>query len=275
MMATLDPASGSSGLLIVSGGNEIRCGAHRGMALLAAELAATGVPVFRYDRRGIGDSTGTNGGFLSASTDLQAATAAFREAMPQVTRIVGFGNCDAASTLALFGRDAGIDEVVLANPWVIDPKDDLPPAAAIRQRYAERMRQPSEWRRLIRGQIDYTQLRRGLMKIWGTADEPLAATVIDAIASWGDHARIVLAEGDATAIAFTHAARRAGRRFATVAIETDSHSFARASDAAALLRIIAELLASPVGAAPNQLPHAIRHPREAETVAKPISSSRT
>ena len=36
LAGTLDDAPGATGLLIVSGGNEIRCGAHRGMALLAA-----------------------------------------------------------------------------------------------------------------------------------------------------------------------------------------------------------------------------------------------
>ena len=35
LVGSLDQASGSTGLLIVSGGNEIRAGAHRGMATLA------------------------------------------------------------------------------------------------------------------------------------------------------------------------------------------------------------------------------------------------
>ena len=44
----------------------------------------------------------------------------FRTVAPQVKRIVGFGNCDAATALALFHRDAGIESLVLANPWVGD-----------------------------------------------------------------------------------------------------------------------------------------------------------
>ena len=46
-VATIDAPSGENhhpnGLLIVSGGNEIRSGAHRGMARLAAEMAKNGV----------------------------------------------------------------------------------------------------------------------------------------------------------------------------------------------------------------------------------------
>ncbi|RZM08134.1 MAG: hydrolase 1, exosortase A system-associated, partial [Sphingomonas sp.] len=80
LAATLDDAVGMTGLLIVSGGNEIRSGAHRGMATLAHRLAETGIPIFRYDRRGVGDATGDNGGFLTAEPDLIAAAAAFRAA---------------------------------------------------------------------------------------------------------------------------------------------------------------------------------------------------
>ena len=97
LAASLDDAPASTGLLIVSGGNEIRSGAHRGMAMLAQRVAAASHPVFRFDRRGIGDSEGTNGGFERSGPDIVAAIAAFRQAAPHVTRVVAFGNCDAAS----------------------------------------------------------------------------------------------------------------------------------------------------------------------------------
>ena len=44
--------------------------------------------------------------------------AAFRRAAPQLTRIIAFGNCDAASALMLAGG-AGCDGLVLSNPWTI------------------------------------------------------------------------------------------------------------------------------------------------------------
>ncbi|WP_443018676.1 hypothetical protein [Sphingomonas sp. 7/4-4] len=82
LFGTLDEAPGTTGLLIVSGGNEIRVGAHRGMALLAGRLAEAGHPVFRFDRRGVGDSSGENHGFESSPDDIAAAAAAFRQAAP-------------------------------------------------------------------------------------------------------------------------------------------------------------------------------------------------
>ena len=230
LMATLDEASATTGLLIVSGGNEIRCGAHRGMALLATAIAGAGVPVLRYDRRGIGDSTGTNGGFLSAQEDLAAAVAAFSREMPRVARIVAFGNCDAATTLALFGRRAGVDRVLLANPWIVEDDDGMPPRAAIRARYLDRLRHPAT---LITDGVDLRKLLNGLRKLLTTRDQHgLADRVFAALADWGPQARLLVAAGDATARAFLDVARP--MQLTIDRVETDSHSFAREADAAAL-----------------------------------------
>lgn len=223
----------SFGVLIVSGGNEVRAGAHRGMALLAARLAEDGVPVFRYDRRGVGDSGGENGGWTSAAPDLAAALAAFRREAG-VARVIGFGNCDAAALLAIEGRRAGIEAVVLTNPWTSEESDGLPPAAAIRAGYAAKLRQPSQWWRLLRGGVDLRKLLMGLAKLIRARPQPLARRVIRAIARWDRRATIVLAEGDATAIAFAAAARGADLRGETITIPTASHGFARAADQVAL-----------------------------------------
>ena len=240
LIGSIDEAHGTTGLLIVSGGNELRSGAHRGMALLAATLADRGIPVFRYDRRGVGDSGGVNAGYRGGAPDLIAAADAFRHHAPQVARIVGFGNCDAATTLALFGRAAGIAAVVLANPWVVQHDDPLPPAAAIRARYAQRLRDPATWWRAITGGVDFGKATRGLRKIAATRSEPqtLADEVVDAIRGWGADARIVLAQRDATAITFDDAARHRRLDTHTMIVATDSHSFARAGDAAALAAAI-------------------------------------
>src|SRR5690606_8161306 len=84
LVGTLDEADRTTGLLLVSGGNEIRSGAFAGQASLAARVAAAGHPVFRFDRRGIGDSTGENAGFLGSGPDLAAALAAFRAEQPSL-----------------------------------------------------------------------------------------------------------------------------------------------------------------------------------------------
>ena len=230
LVGTLDDAPGSTGLLIVSGGNEIRGGAHRGMALLAEFVAAAGHPVCRYDRRGIGDSTGENRGFLSAAPDLRAAASAFRRHAPHVDRLVGFGNCDAASTLALYGQDARIDRLLLANPWTVEDTDDLPPAAAIRATYRQRLTSPAAWRRLLTGRIAIGKAIRGLRKLSQDSQQPFATQIVQAIATWDGAAQVILATGDATAQAYAAAARH----LPAAQIETASHSFARDADQRAL-----------------------------------------
>ncbi|MGN6277323.1 MAG: hydrolase 1, exosortase A system-associated [Sphingomonas sp.] len=234
LLGTLDRAEGETGLLIVSGGNEIRIGAHRGMALLAERLAAAGVPVFRFDRRGIGDSSGENGGYASSGPDIAATVAVFRAHAPRVRAIAGFGNCDAATALVLFGREAGIERLILSNPWVIEPTDDLPPAAAIRARYAERLRDPREWRRLLTGGVNLKKLASGLQKVFAKSPEakgPLADRFFRAMPR---DATVVLAERDATAQAFADEARKRNWSGTIVTIDTASHSYARQGDADAL-----------------------------------------
>ncbi|MGU3314498.1 hydrolase 1, exosortase A system-associated [Sphingomonas sp. M6A6_1c] len=226
LIGTLDAAPGRTGLLIVSGGNEVRCGAHRGMALLAARVAAAGYPVFRYDRRGIGDSTGENQGYLSARDDLVAATATFRARAPQLATILAYGNCDAASTLALHGHAAGIDRLLLANPWTIEEVDDLPPAAAIRATYRERLTSPRAWAKLLTGRIDLAKAIKGLRKASAKTPQTLATQIVAAIEGWENAAKVILATGDATAQAYRAAARHLPAR----TIATASHSFAREED---------------------------------------------
>ncbi|OQW39709.1 MAG: alpha/beta hydrolase [Proteobacteria bacterium SG_bin5] len=234
LLGSLDEAPGTTGLLIVSGGNEVRAGAHRGMAMLAADVAAAGHPVFRFDRRGVGDSSGANSGYEGARDDLLAAIAAFRAAAPGVDRLVGFGNCDAASALLLHAPDR-FARLLLANPWTIEAASDLPPPAAIRARYAARLRDPAQWWRLARGEVNFTRLWKGLRKISASRSQLgwLEAALFAALAAHRS-ARVLLAEGDATAKAFADAARRAGWSGDVTRLATPSHSFARAEDKAAL-----------------------------------------
>ncbi|WP_294319789.1 hydrolase 1, exosortase A system-associated [uncultured Sphingomonas sp.] len=226
LAGTLDGAPGTTGLLIVSGGNELRIGPHRGMALLAAAIAGAGCPVLRFDRRGIGDSTGRNKGFRSSAPDIAAAAAALRK-HTGVTRIVAFGNCDAATALALFHRDAGIDRLVLANPWVVEPSGDLPPPAAIRATYAARLTSPAEWRRLLTGGVNLRRLAQGLAAL--AKPRPARNALVRSFATTAP-ADILLATGDHTAIAFLNAWDR--RQPASLhRRDSDSHSFAGPGDA--------------------------------------------
>ncbi|MGB3738154.1 MAG: hydrolase 1, exosortase A system-associated [Pontixanthobacter sp.] len=171
LAGTLDMAASHTGLLIVSGGNEIRAGAFNGQARLARDIAQEGFPVFRFDRRGIGDSDGENRGFRHAAGDIDAAIQAFRAIAPQVRQIVAFGNCDAASALML-NADLVVDRLIASNPWTIDDDDDGPAPEEARMRYAAKLREPRELLRLITGKVNVAKLFIGLRSIAARRSSP-------------------------------------------------------------------------------------------------------
>jgi exosortase A-associated hydrolase 1 len=206
LAGTLDTAPGTTGLLIVSGGNEIRSGAFGGQAELAARVAAAGFPVFRFDRRGVGDSEGENRGFRKSAKDIAAALDAFRAMAPQLSRVVGFGNCDAASALMLTGG-AGFDGLILSNPWTLDDTtapDAGPPPEAIRARYAEKLRNPREVARLMGGGVSLGKLARGIGQMLRPAAPPpgLVEELRAGLAGFNGDVRILLATTDRTAQRF-------------------------------------------------------------------------
>lgn len=206
LVGTLDEADGSTGLLIVSGGNEVRGGAWNGQARFAARIASTGFPVFRFDRRGVGDSEGANFGFRSSAPDIAAALAAFRAEMPQVSRVIAFGNCDAASALMLSGG-AGCDGVILSNPWTIEESDDdgsAPPPAAVRAHYAQRLKDPRAILRFLKGGVAIGKLFASLRDALRPTPPPgsLAQDMAAGLARFTGPVTILLAGRDRTAQVF-------------------------------------------------------------------------
>jgi exosortase A-associated hydrolase 1 len=231
--ATIDPATGPAGIVIVGGGTQIRIGAHRGFVELGTRLAAAGYPVIRFDRRGVGDSGGDDPGFADSGADIAAAAAALRDACPQLTQLIGFGLCDGASALVMHHRAAGIDRLLLANPWLADAAGGLPPPAAIRRHYRDKLSNPAAWRRLISGRVDYRRLARGLARVGRQAPAPLAQRLATALRASDAPVTLLLAEGDATAIGFADAWRKspfAGLAADIVTLPTAAHTFARAGD---------------------------------------------
>lgn len=227
LAATLDDAPGIAGLLIVTGGNETRSGAFAGQAQLAARIAAAGYPVFRFDRRGVGDSTGTNSGFTGSSEDIAAALLAFRQAAPHITRVVAMGNCDAASALMLAGG-AGCDGLALANPWTFEQADEGPPPAAIRQRYAAKLRNPRELLRLVTGGVSLRKLAGGVMAAVKPAAPPssLAQDMQSGLHDFAGPVHLLLATNDRTAQAYM--ATCPDRKAEWQLCEGAGHSFAEA-----------------------------------------------
>lgn len=242
LVGTLDEAEGTTGLLLITGGNELRSGAWAGQALFAARIAEAGHPMFRFDRRGVGDSEGTNGSFRSSATDIAAALAVFRAEQPGLTRVVGFGNCDGASALML-AKGAGLDALALSNPWTIESDDAPPPPDAIRDHYKRRLSDPAALLRLLTGKVSpgklFASLRDALRK--PPPPSTLAQNMAAGIAGFTGPVRFLVAERDRTAQAFLAAWDKTDTRIRRCPEATHSYVEAPARDwlAAQLLEMLA------------------------------------
>ncbi len=225
LAAALDPAEASAGLLIVTGGNELRCGPYGSQAELAGKIATAGFPVLRFDRRGVGDSSGENLEFAASGPDIAAALVAFRARLPRLKRIVAYGNCDAASALMLM-RGAGCDALVLANPWTFEPEPasaapepeaDAQPAVtpgAIRAHYLRRLADPRALLRLLSGKVKLGQMAGSLVDAVKPAPPPttLAQDMSTGLAQFSGAVTILIAENDRTGQVFLSHWNKADQR---------------------------------------------------------------
>ncbi|MBV9881948.1 MAG: hydrolase 1, exosortase A system-associated [Sphingomonadaceae bacterium] len=239
LAGSLDGAGGAIGLLLVTGGSQTRIGSHRMYERLAKSLAELGYPCLRYDRRGVGDSSGEDPGFRGSGPDLAAAAAAFRRESRGLERIVGFGLCDGASALALFGRQAGLDGLILVNPWLVEAEAGDQAPAAIRAHYRQRLLSREGWKKLLSGSVDWKKLLKGVRKISAKEQaSPLARDCAAALAAGRLRAWAILAEGDGTAIAAQQELKAPAFKGLIEGVQkvaSDSHTFARPGDEAALL----------------------------------------
>lgn len=248
LAGSLDEAPGTTGLLLVTGGSQTRIGSHRMYEKLAKSLAEKGYPCFRYDRRGVGDSAGEDPGFRGSGPDLGAAAQAFRKEAPALRRLIGFGLCDGASAIALYGDEAGLDGLILANPWLVEAEEGAPATAAVRAHYRKRLLSREGWKRLLTGAINFRKLGRGLRSLFSRRQaESLSNDVASALLRHRLPTEVILCRGDNTAIA-ADAEIRAwpydGLIRASQVIETDSHTFARPGDDAMLLAAMEAALAA-------------------------------
>ena len=246
--ATLDPGEGETGLVLVTGGSQTRIGSHRMYERLAKALAEHGISCLRFDRRGVGDSEGEDPGFRGSGPDLAAAATLLRAECPTAQRVHGFGLCDGATAIALFGDQAGLSGLILVNPWLVEAEAGEPAPAAIRRHYRQQLSSLDGWKKILSGAVDYRKLLRGVRKISGRRQaSPLAESVAAALSRHGLPVQLILASGDATAIAAE--AEFGSLVFRTPVgdpqrIDTDSHTFARPGDEAALVEAVLAALES-------------------------------
>lgn len=169
-------------LAVVAGGPQYRGGVGRLQVQLARALAASGVPVMRFDHRGLGDSEGQYRGFQDIEADIAAAIRAFQQQVPGLKEVVLWGGCDAASAIMINAwKFPEVTGVALGNPFAHSPETgDM---VAIQYHYRQRMLDKSFWLKVLRLQYNplpavQTLLRSLSSRLAGklTARTPLSDT---------------------------------------------------------------------------------------------------
>jgi exosortase A-associated hydrolase 1 len=150
------------GVLVVVGGPQYRAGSHRQFTLLARGLAESGYPTLRFDYRGMGDSGGALRTFEDVGDDLRAAVDQFFTLVPELSEVVIWGLCDAASAALFYAhQDRRVGALVLLNPWVRTP-DGLA-KATLKHYYRARLFDPALWKKLASGRFDVRAAARSLL----------------------------------------------------------------------------------------------------------------
>ncbi|MBT0960588.1 hydrolase 1, exosortase A system-associated [Denitromonas iodatirespirans] len=140
-------------LAIVAGGPQYRGGVGRLQVKLARELAADGIPVMRFDYRGLGDSEGAFRGFADVEADLRAALAHFRSLVPGMQEVVLWGGCDAASAILINAwKFPEVTGIMVGNPWVSN--EDAGNAVMVKRHYSRRIREKEFWLKVLRLQFN-------------------------------------------------------------------------------------------------------------------------
>lgn len=161
---SLPEKAASRGVLVVVGGPQYRVGSHRQFTLLARHLAAHGVPVLRFDSRGMGDSEGNTRTFEEVEDDLRCAIDTFFKEMPPLKELVIWGLCDAASAAVFYAyMDPRVTGLVLLNPWVRTNEGSA--KVYLKHYYSSRIFEREFWSKVLTGNFNYSDAARSLAKI--------------------------------------------------------------------------------------------------------------
>jgi len=163
----------SRGVVLIVGGPQYRAGSHRQFVLLSRALAQAGCAVLRFDYRGMGDSTGDQQDFQEVDADISAAIDAIQHRLPQISRVVLWGLCDAASAALLYcgqTHDKRVQGLCLLNPWVRSAAGLA--RTHVKHYYLQRLTQKEFWQKLIQGKVAIkalTDLARSIRLIFQSA----------------------------------------------------------------------------------------------------------
>lgn len=149
-------------LCVIAGGPQYRVGCCRQQVTLARRLAADGIPVMRFDFRGMGDSEGDFPD-LERTDDINAAIEAFKAAVPELQQVALYGGCDGASSIAISSwNNPAVGAWVLNNPYT--KVEAAEAQVRLKHYYLERLTSPELWRKLLRFEFQFGESFKSLLE---------------------------------------------------------------------------------------------------------------
>jgi exosortase A-associated hydrolase 1 len=235
------------GLLVLADSEQYRVGSHRQFTLLSRMLAQRGVPVLRWDRRGMGDSEGEPHAFDAIEEDIRAAMKEFFIQVPEMKEVVILGLGDAALAAALYAPlDTRVCGLLLLNPL---PGRSLDAAEPLRHHYLARLGEVSFWKRVARGEVDLAggaaALRRSWRQAARTRRNALPRRIADSLSGFAGHLLIVLGGEDLAARHFARVLARHHPGFRCAEVAQADHAFASTAWRETVTQICANWVMSP------------------------------
>lgn len=152
------------GVLVIVGGPQTRVGSHRQFVLLARALASAGIPVMRFDYRGIGDADGEQRTFQDIDTDIRCAVDTFMQQCNGLREIIVWGLCDGASAAMFYAHtDDRIRGLVLLNPDTLTVTSTA--KTYLKHYYLQRIVDPELWKKILSGSFNFRESVSSLLSM--------------------------------------------------------------------------------------------------------------
>jgi exosortase A-associated hydrolase 1 len=217
------------GLLLLPDGGSYRVGSHRQFTLLSRALAQRGIPVLRFDRRGMGDSEGEPRSGEALEDDVRAALKEFFNQAPEMKEVVILGLGDAAAAAALYApNDERVRGLVLLNPQVRKPQAGA--HLSLGHHYLARLGEVAFWKKVAAGEVDFSAhaaaLRDNVRQATHERRSALPRRLARSLAAFKGQVLVVLGAADPNTRDATRMLNRYHVRCRQVSIPGADHAFA-------------------------------------------------
>jgi exosortase A-associated hydrolase 1 len=151
-------------VIIITGGPQVRIGAHRLYVQLSRFLCEHNIATLRFDYEGMGDSEGDFVGFQYAEASIDTATNYLRQKFKGKSNFLFWSLCDGATAAVLYAARnlEDVNGLILCNPLVLTEQGLA--RSTIKHYYINRIFNKKFLSKLIRFEVDVKETFKSLWK---------------------------------------------------------------------------------------------------------------